>query len=263
MKRLLITGAGGTVGRVLRSGLRTTAERVRLLDLTPLEPEVPSEECVTADLGDLDATLEAFRDVDAVIHLAANPGEAPFEEMIRSNLRPTYHVYEAARRMGTSRVVFASSHHAVGFYPRGTPLDAGSPHRPDSLYGVSKCMGEDLGRLYADKFGLQVVCVRIGSLIERPTDRRHLSTWLSHGDAVQLFARSLLAEVDFEVLYGISANTRSWWDRTAAARMGYHPGDDAEHYAREIEATPEDDPTSIAARVQGGPFASPDTSLFE
>lgn len=263
MRGLLITGAAGNVGRVLRTGLQGRAERIRLLDLQPLEPETPGEECVTVDLGDLDATVAAVRGMDAVIHLAANPVEAPFEDLVDANLRTTYHVLEAARRTGVRRVVFASSHHAVGLYPRGVHLDADVPHRPDSLYGVSKCMGEDLGRLYVDKFGLEVVCVRIGSLIERPTDPRHLSTWLSPRDAVEIFACAATAPVEFAVVYGVSANTRSWWDLEGARRLGYDPLDDAEAFATQVTPDPAENPDSPSARLQGGPFAAPEGTLFE
>lgn len=265
-RRVLLTGAAGGVGSILRRGLRDHYAEFVLLDLEPLEPETDNERCLQVDLRDREATFAAVRDVDAVLHLGAIPVEAPFEDILDSNLRGTYHVLEACRRTGIPRFVFASSHHTMGFYPRDVPVDASMPVRPDSFYGASKVYGEALGRMYHDQFGLEVVCVRIGTVIDRPTDRRTLSTWSSPGDTVDLFRRCVDAgDVGFSVVYGVSGNQRRWWfDDGAGDALGYVPRDDAERYAAEIEAEPESQPEPElppAERFQGGSFVEWDEEL--
>jgi uronate dehydrogenase len=190
--------------------------------------------------------------VDAVIHLGGIPDEAPFADLLRPNVEGTFNVFEAARRAGVVRVVYASSNHATGFYRPHDRLAGEVPPRPDSLYGVTKVFGEAVGRLYADKFGLQVVAVRIGSFEEKPSEPRHLHTWLSPGDAVRLFTACLSpARFQFLAIYGVSANTRSWWPRAEAAnRLGYRPEDNAEDHAKNI---PDADET-----WQGGRFTARD-----
>jgi uronate dehydrogenase len=258
--KVALTGAAGRIGSVLRVGLRSRVRRLRLLDIAPLRSEGPSEEVMGVDLRDAAATTAALAGVQQVIHLAAIAGEAPFPELLQANLLTTFHVFEAARRHGVRRVIFASSNHATGFYPTSQPVRVDMPVRPDSLYGVSKIFGENLGRLYADKFGLEVVCIRIGSFAERPTEPRHLSTWLSHRDAIALFTACLQApRLHYLVVYGASANTRSWWVDDGAARLlGYRPEDNAEEYAGMLpSAAHQPDPGAGAAR-QGGDFTAID-----
>jgi uronate dehydrogenase len=259
IRRVLVTGAGGKIGRELRTGLAGHYPALRLLDVEPQEPAGPGEEVVTADLGDRRATEEAMADVDMVVHLAAIPHEAPFDNIVAGNVTTTHAVFEAARRAGVRRVVFASSNHVIGFYPRGETVGPDDPVRPDSFYGVSKAFGEALGRLYFDKYGLEVVCLRIGSFAERPAGPRQLSTWLSPRDCVQLVRCCLDApEVGFKVVYGVSANRRSWWKDDAAASLGYRPEDDAEEFAAEV-GEPEAGPSArLADRFQGGSFVERD-----
>jgi uronate dehydrogenase len=255
MKRFVITGAAGRIGSVLRSGLLDLADELRLVDIRPIEPEDEREETVAADLGDLDAALAALRAADAVIHLAGIPAEDSFERLLHANFVATYNLFEAARRQGVRRVVFASSNHATGMYPAGKRVGPEDPVRPDTLYGVSKVFGESVGRLYVDKHGLEVVCLRIGSFRERPLAWRELWTWLSPGDAVALFRASLLAPgVGFTIAYGTSANSRSWWDGASARSLGYEPQDDAERFASDLSEG--HDPDRPEER-QGGPFADP------
>lgn len=248
--RLLITGAAGAIGSCLREGLRPLVESLVLTDVKTLEP-VGNERFVRADLTDRDAIVHAVEGVDAIVHLGAVPTEVPFDQLLGPNLAGTFNVYEAARRAGARRVVFASSNHATGFYPVTETLTGNEPPRPDSLYGVTKVYGEALGRLYVDKFGLEVVCVRIGTFAERPLDARALETWLSPADAVRLFTACLSApEVGFRVVYGVSANSRRFWDLSPARELGYHPRDDAERYAADVEGEPHE--------RQGGWFTAPD-----
>ncbi len=236
--RLLITGAAGAIGSCLREGLRPRVDDLVLTDAQMLEPTA-EERFVQADLADRDAVLRAAEGVDAVIHLGAIPTEASFDELVGPNLIGTFNVFEAARRVGATRVVYASSNHATGFYPVQQRLAGPERPRPDSLYGVTKAYGEALGSLYVDKFGLDVICIRIGSFAHRPREVRELATWLSRADAVRLFAACLSAPpVGFRVVYGASANTRLHWDLSPARELGYDPQDDAERYAAEVGGEP-------------------------
>jgi uronate dehydrogenase len=254
MHRVLITGAAGTVGTILRNGLRGRFQALRLLDIAPLGAAQQGEELVSADVRDLAAVIEATADVDAVIHLAGIPDEDSFHRILDVNMVGTYNVLEAARRQHAQRVVLASSAHVTGFYPTSQRIGPDVPPRPDTFYGLGKAFAENLGRLYADKHHLEVVCVRIGTLADHPTAPRHLSTWLSPRDAVQLFHRCLVApDVGFTVCYGSSANPRGWWDTSQAERLGYHPLDNAEHWAAQLDPTTAgaDDPDD---GLQGGAY---------
>jgi uronate dehydrogenase len=229
-RRVLITGARGHIGGVLRPGLRDGLTELRLSDLEEIEDLTGPETSLAADLNDADAVARAVEGVDAVIHLGAVPNEAAFEVIAGPNLHGAFHVFEACRRFGVQRVVYASSNHATGMYPIGEPLDGSYPPRPDGLYGASKVWGEALGRMYVDRFGLSVVSLRIGSFRERPTEIRELSTWISHADGVRLFKAALTADdIGFAVVYGASANTRRWWP--ADTEVGFVPQDDAEAFA--------------------------------
>jgi uronate dehydrogenase len=253
MKSLVITGAAGRIGSVLRPGLRDVAHELRLVDRAEIEGQGGREEVVRADLTDFQAAHAALRGADAVIHLAGIPAEDSFARLLQANFVATYNVFEAGRRHGVRRIVFASSNHATGMYPVGQRVGPDDPVRPDTIYGVSKVFGESLGRLYVDKHGLEVVCLRIGSFRERPETWRELWTWLSHRDAVALFRASVLArDVGFTTAYGISANTRGWWDQSSARRLGYEPQDDAERFLPDLAEVAEP-----GDRFQGGPCAEP------
>jgi uronate dehydrogenase len=252
---LLLTGAAGSIGSVLREGLREEVGELRLTDREPIDAVHRGETFVRADLADARAIEAAMRGVAAVVHLGAIPHEASFGELAGPNVHGVFNVLEAARREGARRVVLASSNHATGMYPVAQRLAGHEPVRPDSLYGVTKVLAEALGRLYADKFGLEVVCLRIGTFAERPREPRSLATWLSHGDALRLVRASLTApDVGFLVTYGASANTRGWWDLSPAReRLGYAPQDDAERFAAEVAGDPVD-----PGEPQGGHFAERD-----
>jgi uronate dehydrogenase len=249
--RVLLTGAAGKVGSCLRAGLGDGLVELRLSDRAPISVSAPIETSAPAELEDFSAVAQAVSGVDAIVHLGAVPDEAPFEAIAGPNLHGVFHVFEAARRCGVRRVVFASSNHATGFYPTSVRLSGAEPVRPDGLYGASKAYGEALGRMYHDRFGLSVICVRIGSFTERPSVPRHLSTWLSPGDAVRLFRACLTApDVGYEIVYGASANTRGWWDLSSGRALGYEPVDNAEDYAAEVGDEPVGD-------AQGGPNTDP------
>jgi len=230
--KVLITGAAGRIGTVLTAGL--TSHELRLTDVA----EIDDPRFAKADLTDQAAIDAVVEGMDAVVHLGAVPDEAPFEQIAGPNLHGTFHVFDACRRLGAKRIVYASSNHATGMYPPGAPLDETVVPRPDGLYGVSKVYGEALGRMYVERFGLECVALRIGTFAPRPPDRRALHTWLSHGDAVRLVEAALTApDVGFAIVYGASNNTRRWWPITGA--VGFAPQDDAEDYADELPDSPE------------------------
>ncbi|MGW3246667.1 NAD-dependent epimerase/dehydratase family protein [Streptomyces sp. NPDC001070] len=237
-RTVLLTGAAGGLGTLMRELLPAYGYELRLLDMLPVEG---APDAITADLADRAALREAVRGVDAIIHLAGISLEAPFEKILRANIEGTYHLYEAAREEGVPRIVFASSNHAVGFTPRPVgddpliPID--TPRRPDTFYGLSKCFGEDLAQLYWDLHGLETVSIRIGSCFREPTSVRMLSVWMSPEDCARLLHAALTAEeVRHTVVYGSSANTRLWWDLSSARALGYEPQDDSEPFAAELVA---------------------------
>jgi uronate dehydrogenase len=257
MNRVLITGAAGNIGKVLRQGLHGRYKLLRLSDTAPLGNAGAGEEVVTADIRDFAATKASMAGIDCVVHLGAVPIEGPWQNILTINIDGTYNVFEAARQQGVKRVIFASSNHAIGYYRRTQRIDDTAQPRPDSRYGVSKAFGEGLGHMYADKHDMQVACLRIGTFRERPVERRHLSTWISHRDMVQLVQRCIEApQLHFLIAYGVSANPRSFWDNSAAARLvGYVPQDNAENFAAELLAQ-EEPKDLVNVTFQGGPFCS-------
>jgi uronate dehydrogenase len=254
----VLTGAAGRIARTLRGELSEVVGRLRLTDLLPVAAEHPGEEAGPAtDLRDPAAVRAAIAGARGVLHLGGLAAEADFRDIDAVNIAGTYHVLEAARRAGCRRVVFASSAHATGGYPVGAPLAPDTPVRPDSLYGVSKAAGEALGRMFSDKFGLSVVCLRIGSFQPSPRDAWELSTWLSPGDCLAALLAAMRApDVPFAIFYAVSRNTRRWWDLDAGAALGYEPRDDAEAYAELIA-----DQTFPEGSLQGAEFTDPDFTL--
>ncbi|MFB7596972.1 NAD-dependent epimerase/dehydratase family protein [Streptomyces sp. NPDC056160] len=258
-RTVLLTGAAGGLGTLMRDLLPQYGYTLRLLDMRPIEGE---PDAVMADLGDKAALRAAVHGVDAVVHLAGISLEAPFEKILKANIEGTYNLYEAAREEGVGRVVFASSNHAIGHTPRPRgddpliPVD--TPRRPDTFYGLSKSFGEDLAQLYWDKHGLETVSVRIGSCFPEPTSVRMLSVWMSPADGARLFHAALTAEnVGHTVVHGSSANTRLWWDLSSARALGYEPQDDSEPYAAKLIAEQgELDPADEAHAYLGGHFVT-------
>ena len=257
-KRILITGAAGALGSVLRETLKPYAETLRLNDRQSLGEIGENEEHVVCDLADRDAVFEMMKDVEMVVHLGGAPRENTFQVILDSNIAGSYNIYESARQSGVRRVVYASSVHAIGFYECTQTIDANVPQRPDSLYGVSKAFVENLSRYYFDKFGIESVCLRIGSCFPKPVDRRMLATWLSYGDFSQLVIRSLMSSsVGHMIVYGNSNNGANFWDNIHAAYLGYRPNDCADVYRAEVYAkTSIPDPRHPAIRFQGGQFAA-------
>ena len=253
MKTVLITGAAGGVGTHLRRQL-AGRYRLRLSDVRPLKPAGRHETFVRADISRMADALRITKRVDAIVHLGGYSVEGPWEPILKANIIGCYNVFEAARRNAVSRVLFATSNHAVGFYRRDEKIGNRVYPKPDSRYGVSKVFGEMLGSLYADKYGMEVFCMRLGNVNPEPVDKRRLSIWLSPRDLAQLVIIGIEhPAIRFEIVYGASGNTRSWYDNANAARLGYRPHDDSEAYAAQVLAREQaGDPRGET--YQGGAF---------
>jgi len=255
MKHILVTGAAGGVATMIRPLLRAEY-RLRLSDVRPVSDPTRHEDVVTADLDDVEALRTAVAGVDGVVHLGGYSVEAEWDTIHAANIVGCYNLFEAARLEGVKRIVFASSNHAMGFYPRSQTVGIDAPVRPDSRYGLSKIFGEGVGALYAYKYGAQVLSIRIGHVAEKPVDRRRLAIWLSPRDLVQLVRIGLEhPDIRHEIVYGMSDNKRAWWDNGNAARLGYRPLDRSEDYADMVLAA--DSGRTGDDRVdlnQGGPF---------
>ena len=257
MKRLLITGAAGGLGTMMRRRLKGLAETLRLSDIADLGEAAPHEELVTCDLADLEAVKDLVEGCDGIVHFGGISVEDSWDKILPANIAGTYNIYEAARLKGVPRIFFASSNHAIGFYKRETRIDATDPVRPDSLYGVSKCFGEAIGRYYWDKYGIETAAVRIGSCFPEPKDHRMLATWLSEDDMTALIGRIFTApRLGYVTVFGASDNEEQWWDNRCAGFLGWRPKDSSEQFRAKIDRTckkPErDDPVN---RYHGGAFA--------
>ena len=254
--RLLLTGAHGNLGRVLRPRLAELATRLRVADIQDCGPAGLGEEVVTCDLTDAGAVDAMVAGCDAIVHLGGISTEDCFQRIVRANIEGTFNVYEAARRHGVRRIVFASSNHVIGFYQQTERIDALAPVRPDSYYGLSKAFGENLGRFYFDRYGIESVCLRIGSSFPEPADRRMLTTWLSFDDLFALVRTSLLTpRVGYTVVFGTSNNRDSWWDNRLAAVLNYAPQSTSEPFRTRIEAAEPLDPASPTLIYHGGAYA--------
>lgn len=261
---VLITGAAGTIGSMLRHALARPGRHLRLLDEAVQDPLAIGEDAELIDGFFLDAAVMAgaCRDAVVVVHLGGLSTDGfAWDEYLEVNINGTYAVLEAARAAGVPRVICASSNHAVGFYP----IDQGSlvPDylfpRPDSLYGVSKVASESLGSLYHDRYGLDVLCLRIGSYRERPSNIRELWSWLSPGDCVRLVEAAMTTpRAGYRVVWGVSANRRAVVTLAEAHAIGYYPLDDAEVFADEITSSRDDGGRDDPPRI-GGSFTSPST----
>ncbi|WP_087686286.1 NAD(P)-dependent oxidoreductase [Pandoraea sp. PE-S2R-1] len=255
-RRLLLTGAAGNLGKQLRGKLAEWADIVRVSDIVPVTADAPHEEAMQVDLADRAAVHALLDGVDALVHLGGISVEAPFDDILQANILGLYNVYSAAQKQGVKRIVYASSNHAVGFHEVTEVLDTDAPHRPDGMYGLSKCFGEDLSRYYFDRFGLETVCLRIGSSFEQPKNPRMMITYLSFRDLAELVRCSLFTNrVGHAIVYGVSDNPTLWVDNTKASFLGYRPHDSSAEFAGLFPAkAPDTQMDDWTQRYQGGPF---------
>ncbi len=255
MKTVLITGAAGDIGAHLSREL-AGRYNLRLSERRPLKPP-KGQTFVKADISKMPDALRITRGVDAIVHLGGYSVEGPWPAILQANIIGCYNVFEAARRNGVKRILFPTSNHAVGYYRRDQTIDHRVYIKPDSRYGVSKVFGEALGSLYADKYGMEMFMIRIGNVNPRPIDKRRLSIWLSPRDLAQLVSIGIdHPGIKFEIVYGISRNTRAWYDNSNAFRLGYRPQDDSEAYAAEVQAREKPSGDAVAESHQGGTFCT-------
>jgi uronate dehydrogenase len=254
---LLLTGAAGTLGRALTPALKSFATTLRVSDLPAALARVTVPEGVQTapcDLADPVAVHELLDGIQAIVHLGGVSVEGPFGPILSANILGLHNLYEAARRRGVKRIVFASSNHVTGCYRREDKLTTADRPRPDGNYGLSKFFGEGLASLYWDRYGIETVCLRIGTATPTPPDRRGLSGWLSPRDLIQLVQCALTApDVGFLIAFGCSDNARSWWDSAASwAKLGYQPMDRSEDYAPAVGHL--ELPPGPQSDLQGGSF---------
>lgn len=256
MQRVLLTGAAGGIGRRMREVLAGAYPVLRVSDIADLGPARPGEEVMPADLNNPADLAALVRDVDGIIHLGGLSVEHDWPDILKTNIDGAYRLFEAAYEAGVKRITFASSNHAIGFYPRGQILDGTERPRADCRYGLSKVFGEGLAQYFADNYGLGILSVRIGWCFEKPETMRTLGSWVSIRDLTQLCRLGLdLPELHHEIVFGISDNAASWWDNSRAKALGYKPQDSSDQWADAIDpaAEPGDE---VGLAVQGGPFAS-------
>jgi uronate dehydrogenase len=258
--KVALSGAAGNVGRILRTELPKRGVDLRSAGGSrPLEPLHAGEDVMHGDLKDPTVVDRLLQGVDVLIHMAGTSVERPLPEIIQNNLVALHEVYEGARRHKVRRVVFASSNHAFGMYSPDDKLKLEAEFRPDGFYGLSKVWGEAMARLYWDKHGIEGISLRIGTTMGRPPENfRQLSTWMGTEDLVQLVMRSIEAEdVGYSAVWGISANSRAYYDLSQGNAIGYAPTENAEDWAEAVLAQPNPlDP--VAQRFQGGAFATLD-----
>ena len=258
MKRLVLTGAAGRLGSYLREPLTELCDELVSSDIVEDLGRLYDGECyLRADLVSLDEVQALLKGADMVVHFGAIGDEAPFEKILGPNIIGAYNIWESAYRNGLRRVVYASSIHAVGMYPKTSFIGTEVPHRPDTYYGLAKCFAEDLASLYWDKRGVEAVCMRILSCAQVGNPRA-VGSWLSYGDLIHLVTRAIDTPVTgFSVVYGVSDNDRAPVDNSNASFLGYRPKDNAEQFAESVFAAASGiDPQDPGHMCQGGPFAS-------
>lgn len=259
-KRLLLTGAAGGLGTVLRQTLKPFSDIIRLSDIVvPADrPKAePGEELILCNLADKAAVDQLVAGCDAIVHMGGVSVERPFEEILEANIKGVFHIYEGARRHGVNRVIFASSNHAIGFYRQDETIDASVPRRPDGYYGLSKAYGEEMANFYFDRYGIETVSIRIGSSFPVVKDRRMMHTWISARDLTELIRCGLVApQVGHTIVYGMSDNKQIWWDNHLAAHLHFVARDSSEPFREQVEQQPmpaANDPVTV---YQGGAFTA-------
>lgn len=258
--KLVLTGAAGRLGSYLREPLAAICDTLISTDIAEdIGTLYEGESYIQADLAQMDQIAPVLDGADMVIHFGAIVDEKPFEELLGPNFIGSYNIWEAGHKAGVTRIVYASSIHAVGMHLKSDFIGIDAEHRPDTFYGLAKCFTEDLGRMYWDKRGLESVHLRILSCAQ-VTNTRALGSWLSYDDLIQLVIRAIdTPSVGFGIVYGVSNNDRTPVDNAKASFLGYRPKDNAEAFAEAIlaEAGPAD-LTDPGQMCHGGPFAAVD-----
>ena len=254
MRSIVLTGAAGRLGGQLRASLAVLCDELRLVDQQPVVAERANEVVHQFDLNDRAALDRVMAGAQAVVHFSGFPREANWETLLAANVSAVAGLWESARSAGVQRVVYASSNHAVGLYPRSELLTEQVLPQPDSRYGVTKVFMESVAGLYAAKHGMRGFGIRIGHCASVPTDARMLSHWIHPEDLAQLVEVGLTADYHNEIVYGASANSRSWWRNERALSLGYQPRHSADaHIERLAKVTTTD---AVSEYFQGGSFAA-------
>ncbi|MDR9774651.1 NAD(P)-dependent oxidoreductase [Rhizobium hidalgonense] len=256
MKTIALTGGSGSIGSAVRKYMISQVGELRIVDVADPGTLEENETWHAADITDVDSMTSAFAGVDGIVHMAGLRSETDLESIVRVNVMGTYNVFEAARRSGVSRVVYGSSNHVDGFYPRTTLVDPQMPMRPDTRYGLSKCWGELTAGMFYDKHGIETLSIRIGNAAPRPRDRRALSMWVSPRDLAALILIGLNhPQIRCNVVYGVSKTAEPWWDNSAATALGYTPQDEIAAFAEPGAFHPEPaDTPAVVKFFQGGGF---------
>lgn len=235
-KNILLTGAAGALGEQLRETLSKECVLLRISDRVDLKKKFKNEQVELADLSSQEAMLNLTKDIDCVVHMGGQSIEGSWDNVLNSNITGMYNLYEACRKNKIKRVIWASSVHTVGFYPRSEVIDTKAMPRPDSNYGLSKVFGESLAQYYWDKYKLETVSVRIYSCVAEPKDHRMLSTWLSYDDLRNLMVTCMnSSNVQHSVIFGVSKNDSLLIDNKFANHIGYKPKDNAENYRKKLD----------------------------
>ena len=255
-KKILVTGASGHLGGMLFNSLATIGYKNLVGTDLKKKNIKKNQKFIIANLKNFQSTLKITKRVYAIVHFGAIPVEDTQLNILKNNIIGTYNLFEAARINKVKRIIFASSNHAIGFHRRTSRLNEHSTQRPDSHYGLSKAFGENLSRLYADKFNIKSMCIRIGSCLKTPKDLRHLSTWISYRDLTQLIDIGIKHKsIHYEIVYGASKNKKSWWDNSRAYKLGYRPKDKADKFNFKLLSKNEHK-HKMALLFQGGVFTS-------
>ncbi len=253
-QRILLTGGAGRIASYIRQRLAPLCVELRLADCVPFEAHHVNETAHVVDLADADRVHPLLDGIDAVVHMAGYPRDAQWSTLLPANVVAVTNLWDAALQAGVRRIVYASSNHAVGLYPRAQQIDSDVLPRPDSRYGVAKVFMEALASLYAEKYALSAMGIRIGACTPEPTDARMLSHWVHPDDLTDLIEIGLTADLTHEIVYGVSANSASWWDNSRAEALGYKARHSADGFKHQLISKRSDSP--IAEKYQGGTYVS-------
>ena len=255
---ILLTGAAGALGEQLRQTLSKNCNLLKISDKEKLFKKFENEKVNQADLSSAEAMIDLTKNIDCVVHMGGQSIEGSWSNVLNSNIIGMYNLYEGCRKNNVKRVIWASSVHTVGFYPRSEIIDSKVPPRPDSNYGLSKVFGESLAQYYWDKYKIETVSVRIYSCLAEPKDHRILSTWLSYDDLRSLIIACINSpNVEHSIIFGVSNNDSVLIDNKYAKHIAYKPKDNGEDFRSLIEKKDGFiDSTDPLVTTHGGYFAS-------